>query len=122
MTREIPVTQARDELADLVNRVAYGDERIVLTRHGRPVAALVSPSDLAGLEQADSDRQDQTRQHQSVTLTEAGQRAGPTQLRPVSPAEPLRIAAEHSPPGPGTTLSPDATPPGAPSSPGTPPA
>lgn len=38
---EVGVTEARDQLGELVNRAAYGDERIVLTRHGQPVAALV---------------------------------------------------------------------------------
>jgi prevent-host-death family protein len=56
MTSEIPVTQAREELADLINRVAYGHERIVLTRHSRPVACIVPPEDLAKLE--DLDRED----------------------------------------------------------------
>jgi prevent-host-death family protein len=42
---EIPVTQARAELSDLVNRVVYGGERIVLTRHGKAVAAIVSAAD-----------------------------------------------------------------------------
>ena len=46
------MTQARDELADLVSRVAYGHERIILTRHSKPVACLVSPEDLARLEAA----------------------------------------------------------------------
>lgn len=39
---ELPVTEARAQLADLVNRVAYSGDRIVLTRHGRPMAVLVS--------------------------------------------------------------------------------
>lgn len=38
----LPVTEARAQLADLVNRVAYAGEQVTLTRHGRPVAALVS--------------------------------------------------------------------------------
>lgn len=42
---EISVTEARDELGELVNRARYSDERIVLTRHGKAVAALV-PVDL----------------------------------------------------------------------------
>jgi prevent-host-death family protein len=46
---EIPVTQARAELSDLVNRVVYGGERIVLTRHGKAVAAIVSATDLERL-------------------------------------------------------------------------
>jgi prevent-host-death family protein len=47
---ECPVTQARQCLADLVNRAAYGRETIYLTRRGRRVAALVpvtSPADLS---------------------------------------------------------------------------
>jgi prevent-host-death family protein len=38
----IPITTARDELSDLVNRVAYGKERICLTRHGKGMACVVS--------------------------------------------------------------------------------
>lgn len=54
MAHEIPVTQARAELADLINRVVYGGERVVVTRHGRPLVALVSAADLARLEAADA--------------------------------------------------------------------
>jgi prevent-host-death family protein len=53
MTQEIPVTQARAELAELVNRVVYGGERIVMTRHGKPLAAIVSAADFERLEQLD---------------------------------------------------------------------
>jgi prevent-host-death family protein len=38
----MPVTAAREELAEIVNRVAYGRERVCLTRHGKEVACLVS--------------------------------------------------------------------------------
>jgi len=55
MTSEIPVTQARDELADLINRVAYGHERIILTRHSRAVACLVPPEDLARLQEGEQE-------------------------------------------------------------------
>lgn len=53
MTYEVPVTQVRAELADLINRVVYGGERIVVTRHGKPIAALVSAADLRTLEELD---------------------------------------------------------------------
>jgi prevent-host-death family protein len=90
MTREIPVTQARAELAELVNRVAYSGERVVLTRHGRPLAAIVSAADLELL---------QALSEQRVTLTSIG----PGEHRPGSaaPAEeaPLRVVAEHRPTG-----------------------
>ncbi|MEV5444849.1 type II toxin-antitoxin system Phd/YefM family antitoxin [Streptomyces sp. NPDC052644] len=50
MAYEIPVTQARAELADLINRVVYGGERVVVTRHGKLLVALVSAADLERLE------------------------------------------------------------------------
>jgi prevent-host-death family protein len=49
MAYEIPVTQARAELAELINRVVYGGEQVVVTRHGRPLVALVSAADLERL-------------------------------------------------------------------------
>lgn len=42
--------EAREHFAEVVNRAAYGKERIVLSRRGRPVAALVSMDDLLLLE------------------------------------------------------------------------
>ncbi|MFI7388225.1 type II toxin-antitoxin system Phd/YefM family antitoxin [Streptomyces sp. NPDC049813] len=50
MAYEIPVTQARAELAELINRVVYGGERVVVTRHGKPLVGLVSAADLERLE------------------------------------------------------------------------
>jgi prevent-host-death family protein len=45
----ITTTDAREEMAELVNGVAFGGARIVLQRHGRNVAALVSIDDLKKL-------------------------------------------------------------------------
>ncbi|MFI5938417.1 type II toxin-antitoxin system Phd/YefM family antitoxin [Actinoplanes sp. NPDC051494] len=53
MDYTVPVTQARAEFADLVNRAAYGTERIVVTRHGKPIAALISAADLERLRALD---------------------------------------------------------------------
>ena len=47
---DFTISKAREQLADLVNRAAYGKERVGLTRHGRRVAAIVSIEDLALLE------------------------------------------------------------------------
>lgn len=44
--QEVTVADARNGLAELLNRVAYGGERLVITRHGREVAALVPVEDL----------------------------------------------------------------------------
>lgn len=59
MAYEIPVTQARAELADLINRVVYGGERVVVTRHGKPLVALVSAADLERLEELRETAEDQ---------------------------------------------------------------
>jgi len=39
--REIPVTEARAQLSELVSQVAYGGQPVVLTRHGKALVALV---------------------------------------------------------------------------------
>ncbi|WP_055588026.1 type II toxin-antitoxin system Phd/YefM family antitoxin [Peterkaempfera griseoplana] len=82
MPAEIPVTQARAAIADLVNRVAYAGERIALTRHGRTVAALVSAEDLERLRALDADPAAAAR-----AVSELSTRA------PALPARPFGIAA-----------------------------
>ena len=42
----LSIGEARNKLADVINRVSYGGERIVFARRGKPVAALVSADDL----------------------------------------------------------------------------
>jgi prevent-host-death family protein len=42
----VSVADARSDLAELLNRVAYGKERLVITRHGRELAAIVPVEDL----------------------------------------------------------------------------
>ena len=49
MTR-ISISSAREELADALNRVAYGGERIMIHRRGKNVAALVPVEDVKLLE------------------------------------------------------------------------
>ena len=49
------ITEARDVLGQLVGRVQYGHERIVLTRHGRPAAALVPMDDHQTLERLEDE-------------------------------------------------------------------
>lgn len=44
------VADARRDLSDILNRVVYGGERVVITRHGKDVAAIVSSKDLEALE------------------------------------------------------------------------
>ena len=51
MTTTISTAEARKNFADIVNKVAYGKEPIVLTRRGQEVAALVSMDELELLQQ-----------------------------------------------------------------------
>jgi prevent-host-death family protein len=46
----VSMTTLRQNLGDLVNRAAYGGERIVLVSRGEPRAAIVSIADLRRLE------------------------------------------------------------------------
>jgi prevent-host-death family protein len=50
------VSEARESFSVTVNRVAFGGERVVLTRHGRRVAAVVPIEDLELLEQLEDAR------------------------------------------------------------------
>jgi prevent-host-death family protein len=53
----VSTVAARSNLAEVVNRVAYGKERVVLTRRGRALAAVVPIEDMAALESLE-DRDD----------------------------------------------------------------
>lgn len=46
----IPVSKARYDMKDLVNRVAYGKERIYLTSHNKKMVAIVPIEDIEALE------------------------------------------------------------------------
>ena len=48
----ISIGQVKRDISELVNRVAYRGERIVLTSRGKPKAALVSIEDYERLRQA----------------------------------------------------------------------
>lgn len=42
-SKTLPVAEARSQLADLLNEVAYGGQSVIVTRRGKPLAAIVSP-------------------------------------------------------------------------------
>lgn len=46
-----PLRTARDHLSELVDRVEREHDRVVITRNGRDAAVLISPEDLAQLEE-----------------------------------------------------------------------
>ncbi len=50
MNDRVSITVARENLAELVGRVQYGGERIILEKRGKAVVALVSAADAEWLE------------------------------------------------------------------------
>ncbi len=51
MSKKLSVADAKKHLSELMSRVAYNQERFLIERRGKPMAALVSAEDLARLEQ-----------------------------------------------------------------------
>jgi prevent-host-death family protein len=47
---KISTVEAREQFSDVVNRAAYGKERVVLTRRGKDLAAVVPIEDMRLLE------------------------------------------------------------------------
>lgn len=45
MNQTLPLKNVREQLSDLVSRVAYGDQKVIITKFGKPVAALVTFED-----------------------------------------------------------------------------
>lgn len=48
---QLPLAEARNRLSELVAEVEKMHARVTITKHGRPAAVLVSPEDLAALEE-----------------------------------------------------------------------
>jgi antitoxin YefM len=51
MSQAIPFEELEAHLSEVVDRVWREHERILVTRKGQPVAVLISPNELEGLEE-----------------------------------------------------------------------
>lgn len=60
----------RDNLRSYLDQVLASGERVLITRHGKPVAALVSPRDLEALEKAENGREALLRARQEAQMRE----------------------------------------------------
>ncbi len=49
--KTITTVAARENFAELINQASYAGHRVILTRRGKPIAALVSLHDLRTLEE-----------------------------------------------------------------------
>jgi len=64
MFSSISTVEVKAHLSQWLNQVAFGNERLVVLRRGKPVAALVSVDDLRRLEALDAkERGDKTDSH-----------------------------------------------------------
>ena len=52
----ISAKEARDHFSEVVNRASFGKERVVVTKNGKPVVAVIPIEDLELLEQARKSR------------------------------------------------------------------
>jgi antitoxin YefM len=50
MSEVLPLAEVKAKLSEMVDRVEHTHDRITLTRNGRPAAVLISPDELASLE------------------------------------------------------------------------
>ena len=50
MALRVSTQDAKARLSEYVNRACYRGERFIIERHGKPMAAIVSPEDLTALE------------------------------------------------------------------------
>src|SRR5439155_25024831 len=56
--RRVSTSEARKELAELINRVAYARERVLIGRRGKELAALIPIADLRLLESLAEEAED----------------------------------------------------------------
>lgn len=54
MTKSFSTADIKARLSEMIGKVVYGHERLVVLRRGKPVAALVSLQDLQRLEALDA--------------------------------------------------------------------
>ncbi len=47
----LPLVEIKKRLSEIIDGVERHHERVVLTRHGKPAAVIISPDDLASLEE-----------------------------------------------------------------------
>ena len=66
-TRVVNLAEAKSRLSELLNRVTYRGERIILAKRGQEVGALVSREDLKLLEQIEARRDLELLRHMRAT-------------------------------------------------------
>lgn len=72
-TGTLSVVEARRQFADLLGRVAYGREEIVIERTGRPMAILINLEEYRRLKRLDAERREAERTARFELMRRAGE-------------------------------------------------
>ena len=51
MSETLPLAEVKAKFSEMVDRVEHTHDRITVTRNGRPAAVIISPDELASLEE-----------------------------------------------------------------------
>ncbi|MBO9626424.1 MAG: type II toxin-antitoxin system prevent-host-death family antitoxin [Microbacterium sp.] len=79
LSRSVPSKDLRESLADVLSGVAYGSERVGVTRHGKLTAVVISVDDLELLEELEAARD--TADFAAARAADDGRRVPLTDLR-----------------------------------------
>jgi prevent-host-death family protein len=53
--KTMEASEVRKNFAEVTHRIAYGNERVIIAKHGKPVVAMVSVPDLELLERLEEE-------------------------------------------------------------------
>lgn len=84
MSETLPLAQVKARFSEMVDRVEQTHDRITVTRNGRPAAVLLSPDELASLEdtlELLSDPEAMAQLRESLEAHQAGDYVTADQLR-----------------------------------------
>ncbi len=84
MSDTLPLAEVKAKLSEMVDRVENTHDRITVTRNGRPAAVLISPDELASLEETLdllSDPEAMAQLREARTAVEAGDYVTGDELR-----------------------------------------
>lgn len=98
MSEIVGIAEAKNDLSELINRAAYGGERIVLGSRGKPKAAIVGIADLQRLEMLEKGQPHQPAMNvmQIVNMAEAGRKRDGRAILADAAAVRKHIASERA--------------------------
>lgn len=76
MTTLMNTVEAKEQFAELINRVTHNKERIILTRRGKEIAAIIPLEDLKAIQQS----QDKHDLHDAIDSLKEARTAGTVSL------------------------------------------